>query len=92
MSEAKFTKGKWDLDIYDPWSEYAEWFIESNYCINGIICAEIRNKKDAHLIAAAPEMYEALEHVLKMQLRGFIVLGNEATGKIQKSLAKARGE
>ena len=38
------------------------------------------------------ELVEALEHVLKMQLRGFITLGNEATDKARAALAKYKGD
>ena len=41
-------------------------------------------------LAENAELVGALEHILKMQLRGFITLGNEATDKARAALAKHR--
>lgn len=95
----KFTRGPWYVYNNDVYLEVVSDkgaicdTCMSGHEFDGGDCTEGKSAKaNAHLIAAAPEMYEAIKHVLEMQLRGFIVLGNEATDKLQKSLAKARGE
>ena len=51
---------------------------------------------DAHLIAAAPDLYEALEHLQSVQngppLIRFEADWQEAMAKTKAALAKARGE
>ena len=47
---------------------------------------------DARLISAAPDLLEVLDHILEMQLRGFIYLGDEVNAKARAAIAKARGE
>ena len=90
MSEAKFTKGEWS--IHGDWGIKAEGV---NDCIATFEHFDQRPEwafANAHLIAAAPEMYEMLDEVLN-------VLGHELnpTNKsyikaIKELLAKARGE
>ena len=61
----------------------------------GGICT---SQADAHLIAAAPEMYEALEMVRKIiagEIRPeerYITISCDERGQILEALAKARGE
>ena len=87
MSEAKFTKGPWNYEdgcevIYDD---------EGN-----VVCDTVGSTTrehydyNAHLIAAAPEMYEILLECLddELEMHGTTSLSN----KISQSLAKARGE
>jgi hypothetical protein len=48
---------------------------------------------NAHLIAAAPEMYEAIEHILKEICEGdFVKHSKDAIKKLNNALTKARGE
>lgn len=89
MSEAKFTKGEWKIQ-------------DDGYGMIGVILKKglgilvgrksKETQANAHLIAAAPEMYEMLDEVSH-------VLGHELnpTNKtyikaIKELLAKARGE
>lgn len=79
MSEAKFTKGEWEYDkelegIY-------------NTVCNFICDAPKNNKYDAHLIAAAPEMYEMLKKI-QFEHCNCSKLYNE----IDELREKARGE
>ena len=90
MSEAKFTKGEWKIYEYkrahpnNPslphvtihYGEEEEHIVDTVYEI-----------ADAHLIASAPEMYAALEHILDNQ-----ALGSPLALSINNLLAKARGE
>jgi len=63
-----------------------------------IFCIEpwVTNEGDAHLIAAAPEMYEALEETVReWESRGQEKYGLGAPAsmfKVQAALAKAKGE
>lgn len=61
MADTKFTPGPW------KWDEAAGCFILNS---NGEIVAEIDcckgNRGDGPLIAAAPDMYEALEEIIAM--------------------------
>lgn len=103
MSEVKFTKGPWVVD--------------NGACVycddaTGSIVAECQDflyvykggkeeSANAHLIAAAPDMYEEIAHDIKLLKREAqnYVLGsyellavNARIDKKQKLLAKARGE
>lgn len=81
MSEAKFTGGVWGL-------EYGLV----------VICGihyEFDNAYDAHLISAAPEMYEVLETIVDCSTVKIIDLGDGMTidiESIKQLLVKARGE
>lgn len=85
MTDTKFTPGPWrrgqtgNLRIYGPdgMGEHS-----------GVV-AEVKSKNghqtaNAHLIAAAPDLYEALEEV--------IAATGYSNGKARAALAKARGE
>lgn len=88
--KTKFTKG--------------DWIVEDGKAVlcNGHKVAYVNSgdnipyfeniKANAHLIAAAPEMYEALEQVMKtLSSDGFGCFDNTCA-EIGKLLAKARGE
>jgi hypothetical protein len=81
MSEAKFTKGEWNV-------QFGDMIFASDEINNeqvAVVCNE--ENKDKHLIAAAPEMYEML-----VQLHIVGGLGIERHRKIDRLLSKARGE
>lgn len=85
MSEAKFTKGEWV--VTDTYSNYIYDVVRI-----GNFDMKVKSEANAHLIAAAPEMYEMLDEVSH-------VLGHELnpTNKsyikaIKELLTKARGE
>jgi hypothetical protein len=94
MSEAKFTKGPWqvipqDGIVYDNNGEMV-----CGYYPTG----EIEEEANASLIAAAPDMYEMLTSILSTQKRRYgyamelhIDMINLAE-EVNKLLAKARGE
>lgn len=97
MSEAKFTKSKWIIgkseDDYKALSidvKCGEGLIELA-SISGVIdcryeCEE--SKANAHLMAAAPEMYEMLNDIaISMECEHGV-----DTNAIFALLAKARGE
>ena len=73
-----FTKGDWIADDYGAVLS-GEYIVCYTFTIGG--------NHDAHLIAAAPEMYAALEHIMNNQ-----ALGSPLSLSINNLLAKARGE
>lgn len=57
MTERKWTQGEWNIQMeVDP----SDGFYVTNY-INNEVCRNVECMNDANLIAAAPDLYEALE-------------------------------
>ncbi|PQX64880.1 hypothetical protein [Cronobacter sakazakii] len=44
------------------------------------------------LIAAAPDLLEALKSIMELQTRGYVVLGDKCTEMARAAIAKAIGE
>jgi hypothetical protein len=88
MSEAKFTKGPWKLDRYEnivpPDAKDAFDCIRTGGLALTFDRGELLYNR--YLIACAPEMYAMLELILPQ------VAGSPLALKINKLLAKARGE
>lgn len=98
MSEAKFTKREWVV-VTEPESEHYLLTVDCGGImqVNVITSAtdvtfseSIERSANAHLIAAAPEMYEMLEKIHDS------MAGNGEYGEfyhdVKELLAKARGE
>lgn len=94
MTETKFTPGPWQTHISE---------VRGDLCViseRAWICGEILNRvrsipeeearANAHLIAAAPDVYEALEAAANSA--GFQYMWPNTRSKIEAALAKARGE
>lgn len=87
MNKPKFTKGEWrvthfangQMRIFRDGRDYKEPDIAATYGDNDV--------ENAHLIAAAPEMYKIL---VQLQIEGG--LGVARHKQIDRLLAKARGE
>ncbi|OEI71254.1 hypothetical protein [Enterobacter sp. ku-bf2] len=47
---------------------------------------------NAALIAAAPDLLEALQSIIELQTRGYVVLGDKYTGMARAAISKALGE
>tara|TARA_R100000544_G_C2163311_1_gene28695 strand:+ start:44 stop:325 length:282 start_codon:yes stop_codon:yes gene_type:complete len=92
MSNAKFTKGKWVINYTGThWNNPTLRNIEVNYGSQGeCICDTVYNDSDAHLIAAAPEMYEILESIYNAAC--YTGTYSSEMDQIKALLAKARGE
>ena len=96
MSEPKFTKGPWKvvdnghfLQISFPWENNPN--VIDRYCRS---VADIHNNDiaNANLIAAAPDMYEALEEVCHDCDDTGTIDDECKSCSIYKALRKARGE
>lgn len=94
MSEKKWTPGPWTLDTSEKWPQV--------YANETVISSSTERIEDAHLIAAAPDLYEALEELLEHGIIGGHSGRSDddepcddedcATCKVQAVLAAARGE
>lgn len=89
MSETKFTPGPWvvressvslSVSVVSPNGEVI--FHESDKRIPGVM-------GDAHLIAAAPDLYEVLSEAVNNNME---VENADWWNKVHKALAKAHGE
>lgn len=100
MTERKWTKGPWVVDT--PIGEDLPWVnAECNHTLdeNGVeqymSVSGSCGMANARLIAAAPELYEALEDLFKELTLGDFELPSSLKPEIAqaaKALAKARGE
>lgn len=82
MTEAKFTKGPWFCE-YGVDGYYAVFHNEDQELVGDA-------RANAHLIAAAPDMYEALDMVL--QSTEWSCMESETQDAVITAIAKARGE
>lgn len=82
-----------------PWANVGGWVDAENprritICKMGQIIKETTEQvqdANASLIAAAPELLEALLDVLNLQTRGFVVLGEKVSTKAKSAINKALG-
>ena len=90
MCEAKFTKGPWVARGKTPSRIYGMQRKDKEVIVAATGSVINEAGANAHLIAAAPEMYEMLEYVMKCAAMqdNLTIDANE----ISKLLAKARGE
>ena len=93
MSKEKFTKGEWSISHdNDHVGEYINVGMAQLYNSYHDTEQSEQNAHDAHLIAAAPDMYRMLNDMaiyLKSDGNGCF---DNTVGVIDKLLAKARGE
>ncbi|WAX23109.1 hypothetical protein pA_gene0068 [Vibrio phage 13VT501A] len=92
--ETKFTKGQWACEM--PLGSNGFWYVDkkSTQIKSGAICTLYGDnaQNDAHLIAAAPEMYEALEDAADLLFQSQEKECREHGKEIRALLARARGE
>ncbi len=97
MNDFKGTRGPWELDYFGNvvHGRADGWGRKEGVRVNGVVLpgrVTPEYQANTNLVAAAPELLEALQHIMEMQLRGFIVLGETATGKANSAIAKALGQ
>ena len=89
MSEAKHTPGPW-MPFHKPATDFMPEVFEIHYSNDGECVAEIVHKSaDAKLIAAAPNMLEALEYAEK-ELTGIYNLCKEYREEIGVTVEQFR--
>lgn len=100
MSEAKFTKGEWNIRRdQDTYEVYVKTYSNGMRFLDYV--ADVYEKEDAHLIAAATAMYKDIQEEIEWleRLAKKYVIGSYELQVIQlriqrkkELLAKARGE
>jgi len=99
MSDPKFTSGPWHAHFDDRADEWTARLPRVKGAAGQVFMCEIAGPDDsreanAHLIAAAPELYEACRIALEYWHSDHpndTVAGEEARAKIEAALAKAEG-
>ena len=98
MSEAKFTKGPWKA-TYDSQLQTAIEIYNTEDRVmvavlpdRGTVEAMPEIEANADLIAAAPDMYEALEEVWRILDSTMPLSRDNRADRIKRILCKARGE
>lgn len=98
MSETKFTPGPWTTEDFNT-QRFAVYAPNGRICQMDITRDSQRAEEgqaNAHLIAAAPELYEALREVLSAYVPGWDGAEYSDVGgsvsHARAALAKARGE
>ncbi|EBS3746733.1 hypothetical protein DPO93_10930 [Salmonella enterica subsp. enterica serovar Hadar] len=93
--EFQGTKGEWGIMMDDDEIK----IIQSSSFENGVgwcsyvaICNEVQCSEDAHLIAAAPELLEALQLLLNSWSNGSSKDISNAERKARSAISKALGE
>lgn len=91
--ERKFTKGPWEVSPDMQWNNGAKVY-EINYGEYGEVVAEsVYEKEDANLIAAAPDLYEALEEMVNRFVHYAETYNDiKAIAQGREALKKAKGE
>lgn len=92
MSEPKFTPGPWKVDVTQPYFETPNMIKAGSFEILLTVpgCGEEHTtwEANAHLIAAAPEMYEALKAIESCLAPAD---NDSAAQKVRAAIAKAEG-
>jgi len=99
--ETKFTKGNWSIDDTRVNGKH----VESSWCVSVDGCSlatvtsgptfgttDSTQKANAHLIAAAPDMYKLLNELNEHMNSDSCANSDEWIDDIKSLLAKARGE
>lgn len=101
MSDTKWTPGPWEWYSSNSYNRLgtADDYSVLLYAVtyrDGVAGIEWKNSADAHLIAAAPELYEALEELFDAEWMVCNDYGGKrreiVIDKAEAALKKARGE
>ena len=95
MSDMKFTPGPWAVEIGPGRPEdgtVVEVLSKSGECIADVYVAADSHVADADLIAAAPDLYDALEAMLEADDAEDFEAFSVAIVAARAALAKARGK
>ncbi|AZU97875.1 hypothetical protein [Vibrio phage LP.1] len=108
MSETKFTKGEWEIKPHEDDKEYIRirgTVLGGKFKVANVIdlkehhdnsewCKRERAESlaNAHLIAAAPEIYAALDEFDAYASTDVDYIGSPFQKQVRAALAKARGE
>lgn len=103
MKDFKGTPGPWRFDEQTTLSGGPVFYIAQddnakytpNYSDVSQTCSgELKHiqKANAQLIAAAPDLLEALQSIIELQTRGYVVLGDKYTDMARAAISKALGE
>lgn len=96
-----YTKGEWKASKITTIQgikmaggyKYGLWVDnKTSHSLTSESIAFIKTEQDAHLIAAAPDMYEALKELIDRDNYGSIRLPTQASDLMKKVLAKAEGK
>lgn len=84
---ADFTQGKWKVNAHAP-KGFTHADIDNIISADGIYIASVQKEADARLIAAAPELYEAVCDLLDYAYEALHLAGgeNEIRGKAPRIL------
>lgn len=96
MSEFKGTPGPWSQDEYgnvvhgskNGFSRMEKVRV-SGVTLPGRVTQEYA--ANTRLVVAAPELLEALQDIMNLQTRGFVILGEKISEKAAKAIEKALG-
>ena len=92
MSEVKFTPGPWKVIKVSGSGNCAFDIYTDNYdVVSSSLMQVIRKEEDAHLIAAAPDLYAACEEFVRKVDAGE-ARSTRSYAAMKAALAKARGE
>jgi hypothetical protein len=94
MSNTKHTKGPWRVSCQFGGASEVKSFHTITDADNRLFVALADTKGTAHLIAAAPDLLEALEKVWQVMLtgEGSLAIQSENAKAVCFAIAKARGE
>ena len=80
------TKGKWRIIE----SNHNTYLIRADHDLQ--VCEYIKSQADAHLIAAAPDLYEAAKEIMERFNGGIRFPLQSSCDKMNEALAKARSK
>lgn len=88
----KHTPGPWEPRWEASEDMAHSVWTEDGHCVLDVRCNDTMTREDALLIAAAPELLEALEAILKTRATPWRADAAQATLRAESAIAKARGK